>query len=158
MNEDFRQLCLVKWILQNVLTCLHETRGERRCQINLIVLLLTNSWSGSFRSSHWRCSVRKVVLRNFAEFTGKHRRQSLFFNKVADLRPATLFKKRLWHRCFPVNSTKFLWTPFLQNSSGRLLLFVYTKLRKRNLLVIPSCVVWKISETFPKEDGLSTHC
>ena len=37
----------------------------------------------SFSSSHWRCSVRKGVLRNFAEFTGKHLWQSLFFNKVA---------------------------------------------------------------------------
>ena len=27
------------------------------------------------------------------------------------LRPATLFKKRLWHRCFPVNFAKFLRTP-----------------------------------------------
>ena len=34
----------------------------------------------------------------------------------------TLLKKRLWHRCFPVNFVKFLWTPFLQNTSGRLLL------------------------------------
>ena len=31
-------------------------------------------------------------------------------------------KKRLWHRCFPVNFTKFLRTPFLKNTSGRLLL------------------------------------
>ena len=29
----------------------------------------------------------KGVLRNFATFTGKHLCQSLFFNKVADLRP-----------------------------------------------------------------------
>ena len=34
----------------------------------------------------------------------------------------TLFKKRLWHRCFPVNFAKFLRTPFSQNTSGRLLL------------------------------------
>ena len=34
--------------------------------------------------------------------------QSLFFNKVAGLRPATLLKKRLWHRCFSVNFAKFL--------------------------------------------------
>ena len=34
------------------------------------------------------------------------------FNKVADLRSATLLKKRLWHRCFPVNFVKFLKTPF----------------------------------------------
>ena len=37
----------------------------------------------SFRSSHWRCSVRKSVPRNFAKFTGKHLWKSLFFNKVA---------------------------------------------------------------------------
>ena len=41
------------------------------------------------------------------------------FNKVAG---ATLLKKSLWHRCFPVNFAKFLRTPFLQNTSGKLLL------------------------------------
>ena len=56
-----------------------------------------------FRSSHRSCSVRKGVLRNYA-------------------RPGTLLKKRLWHRCFPVNFAKFLRLPFLQNTSGRLLL------------------------------------
>ena len=35
-----------------------------------------------------------------------------------------LNKKRLWHRCFPpVNFAKFLKIPFLQNTSGRLLLY-----------------------------------
>ena len=29
------------------------------------------------------------------------------------LRPATLLRKRLWHRCFPVNFTKFIRTPVL---------------------------------------------
>ena len=43
-------------------------------------------------ASHQRCSVRKCVLRNFTKFTGKHLCQSLFFNKVAGLRPATLLK------------------------------------------------------------------
>ena len=42
-----------------------------------------------------RCSLRKAVLRNIA---------------------------RLWHSCFPVNFAKFLRTPFLQNTVGRLLL------------------------------------
>ena len=36
--------------------------------------------------------------------------------------PATLLKKRLWHRYFPVNFANFLRTPFLQNTTGRLLL------------------------------------
>ena len=35
--------------------------------------------------------------------------------------PTTLLKKRLWHRCFPVNFAKFLGTHFLQNTSGWLL-------------------------------------
>ena len=42
------------------------------------------------------------------------------FNKTPGSRPATLLKKRLQHRCFPVNYPKFLRTPFLQNTSGRL--------------------------------------
>ena len=63
------------------------------------------------RSSYQRCSIKKGVLRNFAKFTGKHLCQSLFFNKVAGLRDATLVKKTLWHRCFPVNFVKFLRTP-----------------------------------------------
>ena len=61
---------------------------------------------------------KKGVLRKFAKFTRKHLCQGLFFNKVAGLRPATLLKKRLWHRCFPVNFANFLRTPFLQNTSG----------------------------------------
>ena len=61
-----------------------------------------------------RCSVKKGVLENFSKFTGKHLRQGLFFNKVAGLRPATLLKKRLWHKWFPVNFAKFLRTPFLR--------------------------------------------
>ena len=56
--------------------------------------------------------MEKGVLINFTKFAGKHLCQSLFFNKVAGFRPATLLKKRLWHRCFPVNFAKFLRTPF----------------------------------------------
>ena len=61
---------------------------------------------------------RKDVLRNFAKFTGKHLRQSFFFNKIAGLRLATLLKKRLWYRCFPVDFVKFLKTPFYRTPLG----------------------------------------
>ena len=57
----------------------------------------------NLRSSHQRCSMQKVVPKNFTKFTGKHLCQSLFFNKVSGLRHATLLKKRFWQRCFPVN-------------------------------------------------------
>ena len=63
------------------------------------------------RSSHQRCSMQKGILKNTTKFTGKHLCQSFFFNKVADLKPATSLKKELWNRCFPVNFVKFLRTP-----------------------------------------------
>ena len=54
------------------------------------------------------------VLKDFAKFTEKHPCRSLFFNKVAGLRPANVLKKRLQHMCFSVNFVKFLRTLFLK--------------------------------------------
>ena len=73
----------------------------------LFILLIKN------RSSRPKAFCKKVVLRNFAKFTGNQLCQNLFFSKVAGLKPATLLKKRLWHRCFTVNFAKFLRTFFL---------------------------------------------
>ena len=64
---------------------------------------------------------KKGVLRNFAKFTGKHLCLIIFFDSVAGVSLATLLKKILQHRCFPKNLEKFLRTPFLQNTSERLL-------------------------------------
>ena len=44
----------------------------------------------ALRSSHRRVFVKKGILRNFANFTGRHLCQSLFFNKVAGLRVSGL--------------------------------------------------------------------
>ena len=66
---------------------------------------------------------------------------SLFFNKVAGLRPETFLKKRLCTGVQPVSFVKFLRTPFLQNTSGRMLLkkgfriindTIYTYLSRKN--------------------------
>ena len=76
--------------MKSVYLFLLKTLDFRAYTSNLIAVLC--------RSSHRRCSLRKGVLRNFSKFTAKHLCQSLFFNKVAGLRP------------------------FLQNTSGRLLL------------------------------------
>ena len=64
------------------------------------------------RSSRPEVFCKKGVYKNFARRTGKHLCQSLFLNKIAGLGPATLLKKRLWHRCFLVSFAKFLITPF----------------------------------------------
>ena len=68
-----------------------------------------------------RCSLKNVFLeisRNSRENTCAR----VFFNKVAGLRPATLFKKRLWHRCFPVNFAKVLGAQFFTEKLRWLLL------------------------------------
>ena len=69
-----------------------------------------------------RCSVKKVFL----EISQSHRKTPVpetLFNKFAGLRPATLLKKSLWHRCFPVNFAKFLRTPFFTEHLRWLLLY-----------------------------------
>ena len=55
------------------------------------------------------------ALKNFAKFIGKHQCQSL--------RPENLLKKRLWHRCFPMNFVKILRTPFFTKHLRWLLLY-----------------------------------
>ena len=75
-----------------------DTRKMENCKANHIL----------DRSSHRRCSVRKDVLWNFGKFTGKHQCQGLF---MSEPKACNFIKKRLWHRRFPVNFPKFLWTP-----------------------------------------------
>ena len=55
-----------------------------------------------FRSNHWRCFMKKAVLKNFAIFTGK-------------LQACNFIEKRLQHSCFPLNIAKLLKTPILKN-------------------------------------------
>ena len=68
----------------------------------IVILLL-------FRSSHQRCSLKISVLKNFKKLTRKAP-----VPESLSLSGACMFilKKRLWHRHFPVNFTKFLRTPF----------------------------------------------
>ena len=72
------------------------------------------------------CFVRKGVFRNFAKFTGKHLCQSLLFNKIAGLRPATLFKMRLQHRYFSADIAKILRTAFFMEYLRWLVLKIKT--------------------------------
>ena len=54
------------------------------------------------RSSHRRCSVKKGVLKNLRNFTGKHLYWSLFLIKLQTFRPATLLRR-------DSNTGFFLW-------------------------------------------------
>ena len=66
--------------------------------------------------------MKKVFLETLQNSQENTCARVSFLNKVVGLRPAALSKKKLWHRCFSVNFAKSLRTPFLQNTSGRLLL------------------------------------
>ena len=58
-----------------------------------------SKWTSRNKAVAQSCPVKKGVLRNFEKLSGKCLCQSLFFNKFAGLRSATLLKKRLWeHR------------------------------------------------------------
>ena len=58
----------------------------------------------------------------FLKISQNSQENTCLFLKAADLRPATLLKKRLWHRCFPVDFAKFLRTTFFTEQIQRLLL------------------------------------
>ena len=48
----------------------------------------------------WICSVQKLFLKISQNSQENICARISFFNKTAGLRPATLFKKTLWHRSF----------------------------------------------------------
>ena len=68
-----------------------------------------------------RCFVKKVFLKNFANFAGKHLWWSLFLTK-SQTQGCNFIKKRLQHRWFPVKFVEFSRTPIFKNICERLLL------------------------------------
>ena len=68
--------------------------------------------TADIRSSHRGCSIKKAGLENFAICTRKHLSRSFFLIK---LQACNFIKKRLQHRCFPVNIAEFTRTPTLKN-------------------------------------------
>ena len=112
-----------KYYFNECKTIQSYNRVDAKFQIAKNLINNLNSISNG-KSSRPEVFCQKSILRNFVKFTGKHLCQSLFFNKVAALRPATLLNKvaalrpatllkmRLRHRCFPVNFVKFVRTPF----------------------------------------------
>ena len=87
-------------------------------------------------SLHHRCSIKKVFL-DISQNSQENTCARVSF--LMKLRPATLLKKRLWHRCFPVNFDEFLKTPFLTEHL-RWLLLKSIKKKKTSLETI-SCGV-----------------
>ena len=71
-----------------------------KCENSSISMFLSEAATGDV--------LKKDVLKNFEKSTGKHLCWSLFLIK--------LLKKRLQHRCFPMNFAKLIRTRLLQNT------------------------------------------
>ena len=91
--------------------------GDADIKLNFFTVLLeelTNSSRKLSKVVAQRCSAKKVfleILQNSQE------------NTCAQVSwPGTFLKKGLWHKCFPVNFTKFLRRPFLTEHIRWLLL------------------------------------
>ena len=94
--------------------------------------------------------MKKGVLENIAKFIGKHLCQSLFFNKVEGLRPATLLKKRL-AQVFSCEFCEFFKNTFFTEHLRLLLLKKDAKknaLRKRLILI--ESLGWNIEIFFDR--------
>ena len=76
-----------------------------------------------YNSSHSEMFCKKGILKIFAKFAGKHLCWSLLFNKFTRLQSATILRKMIQHGDFPVNSAKFLRTPFFIEHFQWLLLY-----------------------------------
>ena len=97
----------------------------------LVVFLVSSAThpytaSDCFLSSFLRSSLpgvfcKKVVVKNFAELTGKQLRQSLFFNKVTAA-ASNFIKKETLAQVFFSAFCKFLRTPFFKKHLWWLLL------------------------------------
>ena len=95
-----------------------EKKLQNKClRFNLYVVLQLAT-----RSNRSQMFFKIGVLKSFSKFIGKSLYQSLSFDKLVGLRPATLLKKRLWDRCFPVNFAKMFRAPFVSEHLRWLLL------------------------------------
>ena len=79
--------------------------GSFKDTLNFFIYILQiNTFGNKFRllplrlrGSHWRCSVRKGIRRNFEKFTGKHLCQGLFCRPQAFRRLLCNFSNQFIH-------------------------------------------------------------
>ena len=142
-----------------VISCLHLLHNIFTNLSPLWILLykyfssweILRNYSTIFRSSHWRCSIKKTILKNFVILTGKHLCRGIFLNKVAGHQACNFIKRRLQHRYFLANIGKFIRRPVLKNSKllhcwkvfCENVFQIRSELSKRNYWWL---VVWKVAQ------------
>ena len=112
-----------KFSVRNENICLVKFQNSK-LQLENLVSFMISSYNNNFKFYLTLIRVCLVCFRYNCKLNvrGAFRTQSsiydgVFFEKIGNgQKPATLLKKWLWHRCFPVNFAKFLnitlyWTP-----------------------------------------------
>ena len=105
---------------------------------------------------------KEGVLKNFPKFTGKHCGRVSFLIKLqaSGLGPATLLKKRLSCRRFPVNFEKFPRTPFFTEHlwpTALVHLFLIQRYTSLFAFYKPYCFISKDFLYFIFQTGLCMH-
>ena len=107
-KSTLKQRCVFqRWNLQRLKARIH-------CEI----FLSDYSWNSLMYISLHLVWFHEIHIKYVKRKSPRLRKKEL----KRSLRPATLLKKILWRSSFPENFAKFLKTPFLRNTSGRLLL------------------------------------
>ena len=102
--------------------------------------------SASIRSSRLLMFCKISVFKIFTKLTGEPPCWYFFFNKVSRCRPVNSLKKKIRHRCFPVNFCEILKNPFFTER--------FRAIASGELVE----VIWSSSETFWKLNRKWPHC
>ena len=127
--QYWRLFLIIKLLLQNTYAGYFWIFVAANIFLELNMVFIADNRTGSEAATRG-VLLRKGVLSSFAKLTGKHKCQSFLFNEVAGLRLATLLKKRLWHRRFPVNFAKFPRTPYRTTTDDCFCRFLFWTLLK----------------------------
>ena len=117
-----RPECLINVLFTMNLGCVYSA-AEFGCLSFFTIIMGYNAWN-EWKNLLWNTklatggALEEKVFLEISQNLQENACTRVFFDKVEEsfsikLLPATSLKKRLWHRCFPVNITKFLRTPFL---------------------------------------------
>ena len=107
----------------------------------LFIWNLNRKCSQIIRSSHRRCSIKKLYLK-ISQYSQENTYARGFFNQVKGCQVCNFIKKIFQHRYFSVNIVKFLKTVILKKICEQLWLLICckTKLEKKKIV----CVFYKI--------------
>ena len=108
----------VKFSIKDFFSKCHQIRSFLRIWSHLLKISLMDNFifcaveSPNFLRYREAVTIGVLGKKVFLEISQNPQENTcvrvLFFNKVTGVSPATLLKKRLWHRRFPVNFVKFL--------------------------------------------------